>query len=136
MEHLLLQLRRPLEQQTALDQRIESQQDPKSQNYHQWLTAKEIGKSFGPAQEDIDTVTGWLKAQGFQVNSVHPSGMTIDFSGTAAQVRTAFHTEIHYLNVNGTEPVANMSDPMIPEALPPGGGRRGFDARLHAPCLQ
>jgi subtilase family serine protease len=119
MEHLLLQLRRPLEQQTALDQLIESQQDPKSPNYHQWLTAEEIGKSFGPAQEDIDTVTGWLKSQGFQVNSVHPSGMTIDFSGTAAQVRTAFHTEIHYLNVNGTEHVANMSDPMIPEALSP-----------------
>ena len=119
MEHMLLQLRRPPEQQTALEQLVESQQDPTSPNYHRWLTAAEIGSNFGPAEEDIDTVTGWLKSQGFQVNSVHPNGMTIDFSGTAAQVRTAFHTEIHQLHVNGAEHIANMSDPMIPDALSP-----------------
>jgi subtilase family serine protease len=45
--------------------------------------------------------------------------MSIDFSGTAGQLRTAFHTEIHRLNVNGVEHIANMSDPMIPEALAP-----------------
>jgi subtilase family serine protease len=45
--------------------------------------------------------------------------MLIDFSGTAAQVRNAFRTEIHNLEVNGRERVANMSDPLIPEALAP-----------------
>jgi subtilase family serine protease len=45
--------------------------------------------------------------------------MTIDFSGNASQVRQAFHTEIHYLNVNGARHLANMSDPQIPEALAP-----------------
>ena len=119
MDHMLLQLKRPPEQEEALTQLIESQQNPGSPQYHQWLTASELGKDFGPAQADIDTVTGWLKSHGFTVNTVHPTGMTIDFSGTAGQVRTAFHTEIHKLNVNGAEHIANMSDPMIPEALAP-----------------
>src|SRR5580692_1299573 len=119
MDHMLLQLRRPAEQEAAIQQLMESQQDASSPSYHRWLTAEEIGVDFGPAQEDIDAVTGWLRSQGFQVNSVNPTGMTIDFSGTAAQVRTGFHTEIHRLNVNGAEHVSNMSDPMIPDALAP-----------------
>ena len=47
------------------------------------------------------------------------SGLTIDFSGTAGQVRSAFHTEIHNLEVNGVKHFANMSDPKIPAALEP-----------------
>ncbi len=119
MDHMLLQLRRPAEQEAAIQQLMESQQNASSPNYHRWLTAEEIGANFGPAREDIDAVSGWLKSQGFQVNSVDPTGMTIDFSGTAAQVRKGFRTEIHRLNVNGAEHISNMSDPMIPEALAP-----------------
>jgi subtilase family serine protease len=48
---------------------------------------------------------------------VYPSGMTIDFSGTAGQVLAAFHTEIHYLQARGATHFANMSDPQIPAAL-------------------
>src|SRR5215469_7613915 len=45
--------------------------------------------------------------------------MVIDFSGNASQVSKAFHTEIHYLDVNGKTHIANMSDPQIPAALAP-----------------
>jgi subtilase family serine protease len=119
MDHMLLQLQRPPEQEEAIRQFIESQQDPQSPNYRHWLSAEETGANFGPAREDIATVTAWLESHGFTVNTVYPNGMTIDFSGTAAQVQTAFHTAIHRLNVNGVEHIANMSDPMIPEALAP-----------------
>jgi hypothetical protein len=45
--------------------------------------------------------------------------MLIDFSGTAVQVRKAFETEIHHLQVNGEKHISNMSDPRIPAALAP-----------------
>src|ERR1017187_1401897 len=92
MEHMLLQMQRPAEQETALRQLIDSLHNPKSPNYHHWLKAAEFGQSFGPAQEDIATVTDWLLSHGFQINVVYPSGMSIDFSGNAGQVRSAFHT--------------------------------------------
>jgi len=119
LDHMILQLKRPPEQEEAIQRFIESQQDPSSPNYHRWLTAGEIGANFGPSPLDLDTVTGWLTSHGFTVHSVHPTGMTIDFSGTAGQVRTAFHTEIHNLRVNGETHIGNMSDPMIPAALAP-----------------
>jgi len=119
MEHMLLQLQRAPEKEKELRQYIDGLTKPGSPNYHQWLTAREIGERYGLAQSDLDAITNWLRAHGFAVNVVYPSRMVIDFSGTAGQVREAFHTEIHALDVNGAKHIANMSDPEIPAALAP-----------------
>jgi subtilase family serine protease len=117
MEHMYLQLKRSPDQEQALENLLADIQNPQSPNYHRWLTADELGKDYGPAQQDIDTVVNWLSSHGMQVNGVSKSGLTIDLSGTAGQVRDAFHTEIHSYKVNGTMHIANASDPQIPAAL-------------------
>ena len=43
----------------------------------------------------------------------------LEFSGTAGQMRNAFHTEMHRLSVRGEEHFANMQEPQIPAALAP-----------------
>ena len=117
MEHMLLQLQRSPEREQALENFIDQQHNSASPNFHEWLTAAQFGRIYGPAPLDIEAVSGWLRSNGFTVNTVYPSGMTIDFSGTAGQVLAAFRTEIHRLSVNGKDHIANMSDPQIPEAL-------------------
>jgi len=119
LDHMMLQLKRSPEQEQAAAQFAADLTDPKSPNFHKWITAAEFGKNFGAAESDIQTITGWLESHGFTVNSVYPSGMVIDFSGSAGQVRRAFHTSIHNLSVNGVHHIANVSDPQIPEALAP-----------------
>lgn len=119
LDHMLLQLKRSPEQEQAVAQMVEELYNPASPSFHQWLNASDFGKSFGLAASDLDTVRDWLESHGFTVNSVYPSGMTIDFSGTAGQVRRAFHTSIHNLDVAGAHHIANFGDPRIPEALTP-----------------
>jgi len=119
MEHMMLQLQRPAEQQQAAGQFIDQLHDPKSANFHHWLTAAQFAQQYGPSQQDVATITAWLQSHGFTVNGVSAGGMSIDFSGTSGQVRQAFHTEIHYLDSQGRQHVANMSDPRIPAALAP-----------------
>jgi subtilase family serine protease len=119
IEGMQLLLKRAPETQAALDRTVEGLTNRNSPNYHQWLTVEQLGRDYGPAREDIAAVTGWLQAHGFQINGVHPTGMMIDFTGTAGQIRAAFHTEMHSLNVKGTPHIANMSDPRIPAALAP-----------------
>jgi len=117
MEHMLLQLHRPPEQEDALRALIDDLHNASSPKFHQWMKAEDFGKGYAPAPEDVEKVTAWLESHGFRVNVVYPSGMTIDFSGTASQVREAFHTSIHYFAVNGQRHVANVSDPQIPAAF-------------------
>jgi subtilase family serine protease len=119
MEHMLLQLKRSAERETALQQMISQQHDSASANYHQWLSPQDFAQHYGVAQQDVATVTSWLQSAGFTVNGVTPTGMMIDFSGTAGQVRAAFHSPIHHFRVKGVEHIANASDPMVPAALLP-----------------
>jgi hypothetical protein len=117
MEHMYLSLRRNSAQEAALGRLLVDQQDPNSAQYHHWLTPDRLGNNYGPAQQDIDAVLGWLSSHGLTVNRVSKSGVTIDISGTAGEIRSAFHTEIHRYEVNGEQHIANASDPQIPAAL-------------------
>ncbi len=116
LQHMFLQLKRSAEQQAELNQYINDLHSPKSANYHKWLTAAQFGQRFGASQQDVTLVTEWLQSHGFTVNFVYPN-QVIDFSGTAGQIRSAFHTEIHNLNVDGEHHMANVRDPQIPAAL-------------------
>jgi len=119
MEHMLLQLRRSPQQEDAVRELIDDLHNANSPRFHQWLTAEEFGKDYAPAPEDMDKIAAWLESHGFTVNMIYPSGMVIDFSGTASAVRWAFHTPIHYFEVNGKRHIANASDPQIPAAFAP-----------------
>ena len=119
MERMLLVLKRSPGQETALATLLGSQQDKSSPNYHKWLTPEQFGQQFGPADQDIQTISAWLQSHGFQVNQVAKGRMMIEFSGDAAQVQQAFHTTIHKYVVKGEEHWANSSDPQIPVALAP-----------------
>ena len=97
MPHMMLQLRRPAAQEQALATLIDQLHDPNSPNYHHWLTASEIGAQFGPAASDIADHHQLAHAARLHRQCGLSNSMAIDFSGTAGQVRTAFHTEIHNL---------------------------------------
>ena len=119
MERMQLVLKRSPEQESALEKLMAEQQDRSSPNYHKWLTPAEFGRRFGPADQDIQTITAWLGSHGFQVSKPSDGRSVIEFSGNGAQVDEAFRTSIHKFVVSGEEHSANTSDPSIPTALAP-----------------
>ena len=119
MERMLLILRRSPEQEISLEKFMARQLDPQSPEFHHWLEPSEFGALYGPSNDDIQSVTSWLQNHGFSVDNVSKGRVFIEFSGTAALVQQAFHTEIHHFMVRGEEHIANSSDPSIPEALSP-----------------
>jgi hypothetical protein len=119
LDRMLLLLQRAPEQEAALRQLLDDQLTLNSPKHHAWLTPQQFGAQFGPADADLQTATNWLTAKGFHGIQVGPGRTAIQFSGTAGQVRDAFHTEIHRYLVNGAEHFANSSDPQIPAALAP-----------------
>jgi hypothetical protein len=119
MKRMQLLLQRSTEQEAALQQFMAEQMSQESPNFHKWLTPEEFGRQFGPADADIQTVTGWLTSQGFSEIRVNRGKTVIEFSGNVGQVRNAFRTDIHKFVVNEENRQANISDPQIPAALTP-----------------
>ncbi len=105
------------QQQKALSQLVADQQNPKSPQYHKWLTPEQWADQFGLSHNDIQQITSWLKAQGFTVQNVARGRNWVVVSGTAAQVARTFGTQLHRYSVKGEMHVANATAPKIPAAL-------------------
>jgi beta-lactam-binding protein with PASTA domain len=118
MTGLRLVLKRSSAQEAALKAYMDQQIDSHSANYHHWLTPDQFG-AYGPAEADINALTFWLQSKGFVIEAVSSGRTFIEFSGPAAAVEDAFHTEIHSYLVNGERHIANSSDPSLPAALAP-----------------
>jgi hypothetical protein len=119
MEQMMLVLKSTPDQMEQLHELVEEQQVPTSPNYHKWLTPEQFGSEFGTSEADIQTITTWLNSEGFTVDRVANGRNVIVFSGTAANVQTAFHAAIHKYVIGGKQFWSNNNDPAIPEALSP-----------------
>jgi subtilase family serine protease len=122
MNHLQLVLNPSAARQAALTSLIADQHNPKSSRFQKWVTPEQFGESYGVVDSDIAAVTSWLKAQGFSVNNIYTNKTQIDFSGTVAQVKAAFHTQENIYDLgNGGQAdeqhIANASDISVPVAL-------------------
>jgi len=106
-------------QKADLAQLLIDQQDPASPAYHQWLTPTQFGQRFGPSQNDIATIAGWLTSQGFSVEKPSNGRQFLFFTGTSAQVESAFKTEMHRYALNGKTHFANATVASVPAALAP-----------------
>jgi len=117
MERMILVLQPDSDQHDALTALVAAQYDPESPQYQQWLTPESFGQMFGASERDVEQVVNWLQGHGFDVEPISPGRGSVVFSGTTAQVESAFHTEIHIYEVGGEIHHANSSDPQIPIAL-------------------
>jgi hypothetical protein len=104
-------------QSAELERLLDEQQDPNSPLYHAWFTPEEYGRRFGLTTNDVTRVADWIAAQGFHVDYMPKSRTYISFSGTAAQVRAAFDTEVHRYTWHGRQHFANVRDVAIPVDL-------------------
>ena len=116
---LQLLLKRSPSQEAGLQSLLSAQQDIHSPLYHHWLTPQEFGEQFGPAQEDIDKITGWLQSKGIVVTKVATGRSSIEFSATHGQIQSAFHTQLHWFDTKSGRQYSNVSNPTIPAALSP-----------------
>jgi hypothetical protein len=113
----ILMLKSSAAQQTSLKKLLNDQQNAKSPSYHKWLKPEQFGAQFGAAAQDIQKIVQWLESHGFDVEAPMPGHNLIMFSGTHAQLKAAFHTELHGYKVRGQSYWANETEPQIPAAL-------------------
>lgn len=104
-------------QQQDLDTLLQQQQDPRSPNFHKWLTPVQYHQRFGISDADLAKVKTWLQENGLIVNEESSDRSMVVFSGNASQVGRAFHTEMHRFGSNGETHIANATEVAVSSAL-------------------
>jgi subtilase family serine protease len=114
---ITLVFKRSAAQEATLKELLAAQQDTASSLYHHWLTPETFAARFGVADEDIAATETWRVSHGFHMQSVARSRDRISFSGTAAQIQSAFGTELHHYRTDGELHFAPASDLSLPAEL-------------------
>ncbi len=119
LDRMLLLLEPSTAQHQALDAELTNQLDPKSSEYHHWLTAAAFADAYANSRPDVDAIVAWLESRGFATAPL-PSGRGwIEFSGSVAQVEEAFRTRVDAVaTASGTRPVV-VDAIAVPSALRP-----------------
>jgi hypothetical protein len=96
---------------------IAAQHDPASPAFHRWLTPEQFGARFGAADGDIARLSAWLESQQLTVDGVSRARDRIRFSGTAAQIATAFGTQLHRFQAGASVAYAPAGAVTVPAAF-------------------
>ena len=117
ISYLTLEFAQTDAQKAGLAQLLKDQQTPGSSSYHQWLTPEQYADRFGLSQSDLDKIANWIQSEGLSVTAIARGRNWIAVSGPAAQVESAFQTELHHYLVSGQMHFANATEPSVPAAL-------------------
>jgi uncharacterized protein (TIGR03437 family) len=117
LSYVTLTLTQSEAQKADLKNLLAEQQNPSSPNYHRWLTPAQYADRFGVSPENVSRITQWLQGQGLSVVNVAQGRNWIAVNGSAAQIETAFATEIHHYVVDGETHFANATNPSVPAAI-------------------
>ncbi|WP_329566875.1 S53 family peptidase [Kitasatospora sp. NBC_01266] len=100
----------------GLDAFLNQVTDPNSAEYQHYLTVDQFAQRFGATPATVAKVSAYLAGQGLQVGDVTANRLTIEASGTAAQVQKAFGTSLatYRDNQDGHSYFANTSEPVLP----------------------
>ena len=92
--HLNLVIALPLHHQDVLTNLIKQLYDPTTTNFHQWLTADDFAKQFGPTPEDYQKVLDFAAQHGLKVTDTHSNRMLVDVTGQVIDIQNAFGVKL------------------------------------------
>jgi len=94
-----------LQNKAAFDKAVDALYDPASPTFHKWMTEEDLAK-YAPTKEQSDAVRKELESHGLEILSVDEN--TIRARGTAANVESAFNTQLHEFQRDGKVFRANV----------------------------
>jgi subtilase family serine protease len=95
-QRLKLAIHLPLRNQAELTQLLHDLYDPKSPNFHKYLSVSEFTKRYAVEARDYNTVVAWSKANGLSVTAKTPNRRLLAVEGSVVTVNRAFHVKVNY----------------------------------------
>jgi kumamolisin len=102
--------------QDSLAERIDELHDPGSPHYHDFRSVSEIAEEFGADDSVIESVQGFLNAQGISLDADRTKGF-LHGQATAAQLNQIFDTKLFYYKLDEGTFIAPSESPTLPAPL-------------------
>lgn len=91
---------------------------PGSSVFHDYLSVEQFAARYGATDTGIAAVKSELRSAGLSVGQPMANHLTLDASGTAAQVQSAFSTVLSQVTLpSGRTAYANTTAPTLPSAV-------------------
>ncbi len=92
-------------------------QDPKSPQFHQFLSEAEWDARFAPTSESEQAVVQWAQSQGLTITQRYPNRLLVDVEAPVATIEKAFKIAINAYQLGSESHFSNDRDPSVPAAL-------------------
>lgn len=117
--NLQLAIGLPLRNEAGLDELLRQLYDPRSTNFHKFLTPPEFTARFGPAEQDYQAVIKFAEANGLTVTGTHGNRVVLDVEGSASNVEQAFQITLRAYRhpTEARDFFAPDSEPSVPANL-------------------
>jgi subtilase family serine protease len=119
LDRMLMLLEPSPEQRQALDDALANQQNPKSAQFHHWVTPTEFAAAYANSAADVGDLVSWLESAGFDVAPLPAGRGWIEFSGTVGQLEQAFQTRVQTVSSSGGARLVLAGPISVPAALRP-----------------
>ena len=93
--------------------------NPRSPQYHQFLSPQQFAAEFGPTAAQQQQVVDYLRGAGITVSKVSSNGLLINARATVAQAESAFQVQINNYQAGSRQFYANAGAPSIPSPVAP-----------------
>jgi subtilase family serine protease len=93
-QRLNLAIQLPLRNQAELTRLLHDLYDPRSPNFHKYMSVSGFTERFGATAGDYNTVVAWAKANGFTVTATTPNRRLVAVEGSVDTVNRAFHVKV------------------------------------------
>ena len=92
-------------------------QDPRSSQFHQFLTFDEWKRRFAPSDSDVAKVDAWVRRS--HLSAIHHFGnnLAVKVEATAAAIEGTFGVELHRYQLGTRRFFSNDRDPILPPEL-------------------
>ncbi|HTU28945.1 MAG TPA: S53 family peptidase [Solirubrobacteraceae bacterium] len=91
--------------------------DPSSASYRQYLTPAQWEARFSPSAASVALVEKYLRSEGLHVGSVSADRMTINVSGSAKRIASAFSTTLTFHRLQGQKEIVNDTALTVPTSV-------------------
>jgi xanthomonalisin len=84
----------PLRNEGELNDLLKQLQDPRSPNFHRYLSVDEFTSRFSATADDYAEVVRWAKANGLNVTETTPNRHVVDIEGSIGTINRALHVQM------------------------------------------